>query len=872
MTSIVHVENILRSLENAANVEEYLFALKALFDWTDSGFSSHELAMKEGKTVKATLLPLIRFTESQEVAQIFATIFAYFLEQEDWPELFEVLKGYLASPESHIRQFGLACLTAPMGLSAPYVQKHLSTVLTAYSMMARKTLPLSERIDTLRTSSILYDILSEHRDTKLVNRVKSLAMNIVTLIQDVLGSTEIRKFETFESVLARFSEWSSIPGFFEMQLREIAEVILKFCSQEELDLDLIENALRPFVNLIAMHPKQFSKLMLTPSAADATTKQTKVKFVTRMVDFFLTSATYVSYDNDLAGWNLVCIEEEQKTRACVTEELFDTFCEAFDTQQLVTELMNQLPVYIKDANDWKRRVAGLMTLSTSAEHCAPAMAPLAGVCIAMILPCFEDPHPRVQYAALAAISQICFDWNPTAQLDYGDIFHDKVLATCKNSEHLRLKSAVLDYIAHFFTANDEVEIPDGAYDKALASIIPLIPEILEFSKPSFRLNHPAVLALQEDIANGKVAEVDELNDDEPRLKLAEHALVEMQCNAWILLMTLASKIPADQFKDTFAEMWSQVDAIMSSPLDINSYDQVKMRTVVLDAFASTLSHLGLGDGREAIAKKFASMLSKLPMPSLDSPTPIVDKVGLRAAICMTFSNLASTLGPQLLQCTPDFLRTIISIADMDTQHFFVTLDKEAQVDQEDDGATVVQIGDDGPTVSVSTSRIDQKFQALRAIGHIIELLPEVAIEHFDQLLDLLSRLLSFNFKPEMAGAAGFSLVNLYNAVYRKCEEDEAPESAATFFNKVLSLLTDAIGETENAGTVGDLASCILELIQNVTLDNKQVQLLLAVVNGVSAVANAKSSEANDAEEIQQLGELMEVLEEIKAYTLEHQAL
>src|SRR6266566_2787093 len=67
------------------------------------------------------------------------------------------------------------------------------------------------------------------------------------------------------------------------------------------------------------------------------------------------------------------------------------------------------------STEWQQRRAALMAISSIGEGCVKAMKPELGNIIQMIIPSFNDPHPRVRYAACNAVGQISTDFCPYLQ-------------------------------------------------------------------------------------------------------------------------------------------------------------------------------------------------------------------------------------------------------------------------------------------------------------------------------------------------------------------------------------------------------------------------------------------------------------------------
>ena len=67
--------------------------------------------------------------------------------------------------------------------------------------------------------------------------------------------------------------------------------------------------------------------------------------------------------------------------------------------------------------DWKQRHAALMAISQSGEGCERQMSENLEQIVAMIVGHFRDPHPRVRWAAINTVGQMCTDFGPDLQTE-----------------------------------------------------------------------------------------------------------------------------------------------------------------------------------------------------------------------------------------------------------------------------------------------------------------------------------------------------------------------------------------------------------------------------------------------------------------------
>ncbi|GKD11916.1 importin subunit beta-3-like protein isoform X1, partial [Tanacetum coccineum] len=75
------------------------------------------------------------------------------------------------------------------------------------------------------------------------------------------------------------------------------------------------------------------------------------------------------------------------------------------------------------APEWQKHHAALIALAQIAEGCSKVMIKNLEQVVSMVLNSFQDPHPRVRWAAINAIGQLATDLGPDLQVQ----FHQRVL-------------------------------------------------------------------------------------------------------------------------------------------------------------------------------------------------------------------------------------------------------------------------------------------------------------------------------------------------------------------------------------------------------------------------------------------------------------
>ncbi|ONK75287.1 uncharacterized protein A4U43_C03F15290 [Asparagus officinalis] len=106
----------------------------------------------------------------------------------------------------------------------------------------------------------------------------------------------------------------------------------------------------------------------------------------------------------------------------VGQECLDRISIALGGNTIVPVASELLPAYLA-APEWQKHHAALITLAQIAEGCSKVMIKNLEQVVNMVLNSFQDPHPRVRWAAINAIGQLSTDLGPDLQVQY----HQRVL-------------------------------------------------------------------------------------------------------------------------------------------------------------------------------------------------------------------------------------------------------------------------------------------------------------------------------------------------------------------------------------------------------------------------------------------------------------
>ena len=143
-------------------------------------------------------------------------------------------------------------------------------------------------------------------------------------------------------------------------------------------------------------------------------------------------------------------EDTEITNYDVGEEALDRLAIAMGGKTMVPVLFENIQRLIKSA-DWKHRHAALMAISQSGEGCEKQMASNLEQILVMIVEHFGDAHPRVRWAAINTVGQMCTDFGPTLQSDLHQLVLPSLIRTmddtCKRVQ-AHAAAAIINFCEH----------------------------------------------------------------------------------------------------------------------------------------------------------------------------------------------------------------------------------------------------------------------------------------------------------------------------------------------------------------------------------------------------------------------------------------
>uniref|UniRef100_A0A453H5F5 TOG domain-containing protein n=1 Tax=Aegilops tauschii subsp. strangulata TaxID=200361 RepID=A0A453H5F5_AEGTS len=494
---------------------------------------------------------------------------------------------------------------------------------------------------------------------------------------------------------------------------------------------------------------------------------------------------------DEPAWYAAVSEEEDagETGSFVfAQECLDRLAIAVGGNTILPVAAELLPSYI-GAEEWKRRHAALMTISQIAEGCAKVMTKNLDQVVGMVLNSFNDPHPRVRWAAINAVGQLSTDLGPELQN--------------------KLHHVVLPALA---SAMDDSENPRVQAHAASA--------ILNFSENC----RPEILTPYLDVIVGKL------------LLLLQSGSQMVQEGA---LTALASA--ADSSQEHFQKYYDAVMPYLKAIL-MNATD--KSSRMLRAKSMECISLVGMAVGKQKFrddAKQVMEVLMSLQGSHMEADDPIT------SYMLQAWARLCKCLGQEFLPYMSVVMPPLLQSAQLKPDVSITSAGEDGESD--DDGVETITLGD--KRIGIRTSLLEEKATACSMLCCYADELKEGFFPWIDQVATTLVPLLKFYFHDEVRKAAVSAMPELLRSAKLAVEKGQAQGRDNSYLKQLSDYIVPALVEAMHKEPETQICASILESLNEsiqmsgTLLDEGQVRY---IVEGIKEVITASSNRRTERTE------------------------
>eukprot|EP00262_Sarcandra_glabra_P020966 TRINITY_DN855_c0_g1_i1.p1 TRINITY_DN855_c0_g1~~TRINITY_DN855_c0_g1_i1.p1 ORF type:complete len:1178 (+),score=212.96 TRINITY_DN855_c0_g1_i1:195-3536(+) len=757
---------------------------------TQSAIKSHLLLCVQREETKSISKKLC-----DTVSELASTV----VPDGGWPELLPFMFQCIRSDSPRLRESALLIFAQLAQYIGETLIPHLDTLHSVFLECLASRSPSDVRIAALGAAINFVQCLSSSSDR---DKFQDLLPAMMQTLTEALNNGQEATAQEALELLVELA--GTEPRFLRRQLVDVVGSMLQIAEVSRLEEATRHLAIEFVVTLAEARERAPGMMRKLP------------QFIGRL--FAILMEMLLDIEDDPAWHNAESEDEDagESSNYSVGQECLDRLSISLGGNTIVPVASELLPAYLA-APDWQKHHAALITLAQIAEGCSKVMIKNLEQVVNMVLNSFQDPHPRVRWAAINAIGQLSTDLGPDLQVQY----HQRVLPA--------LSSAMDDF------QNPRVQAHAAS-------------AVLNFSENCT----PDILTPYLD---GIVSKL---------LVLLQNGKQMVQEGA---LTALASV--ADSSQEHFQKYYDAVMPYLKAIL-VNATD--KSNRMLRAKSMECISLVGMAVGKDKFrddAKQVMDVLMSLqgsPMETDDPTTSYMLQAWARLCKCLgqDFLPYMSVVMPPLLQSAQ--LKPDVTITSADSD--------EDINDSDDESIETITLGD--KRIGIKTSVLEEKATACNMLCCYADELKEGFYPWIDQVAPTLVPLLKFYFHEEVRKAAVSAMPELLRSAKLAVEKGQAPGRDESYVKQlsdyIIPALVEALHKEPETEICASMLDALNECIQisGPLLDENQVRCIVDEIKQVITASSTRKRERAertkaedfDAEEGELLKEENEQEEEV----------
>ena len=608
---------------------------------------------------------------------------------EPWPELMPFMFSAVSEGGEGLKESALNVFA----MLAPLMSEALVGQIPTLHATLNGSLASSDtqvRLAALRATCSFVDALENASDRTKFQDLLPAMMN--TLVEALRGQDE----SSAQEALGLFIELAeSDPRFVRNHLTQLVEAMLSIAEHEDLEDGTRTLATEFLVTLTEARDRAPGMMRKVPN------------FVPRLYNC-LVSFLFNDIEDD-EDWHTAENEEDEGSGQGelydVGQECLDRISIALGPNSMLPACAATMPALIGDA-DWKKRHAALIALSQIAEGCAKGMKKDV---VGAIQPCLHalstDPHPRVRWAAINGLGQMCTDLGPRLQ------------------------------------------------EKAHAQVLPLLLNAMDDSKNPRCQAHAAAATVN-------------FSEDCPPECMAPY--LDMLMNKLMTLLQSGNKSvqeaaltalasTADNAQESFVKYYDVVLPFLKAILtNANGKEYRMLRAKAVEC----ISLVGMAVGRArfaADAREIMQMLMQLQSGGFEDDDPTVQYM------LQAWTRLCKCLGEEFVPYLEIVMQPLLKSANLKADVIITNKDGDGEEEEEDENEEYENVDYGDKRVSIRTAALEEKATACNMLCCYVDELKDGILPYLEQIVQTMIPSLEFYFHEDVRRAAVTCLPDLLRA-------------------------------------------------------------------------------------------------------------
>ena len=749
--------------------------------------------------VKSELLNAIKAEPSlditRKICDTVGVLGGPLLCENSWPQLLQFLFQSMQSGDNRLMEGALIIFSQLVTVSVTPLVPHLGSMHQMLQQLMCGThqgTSCSVKVAAIGSTVSLLDSLEsdEHR-----MQFQPLVPSIVNTIGAMLQAGEEEDAQSALRSLIEIAE--DHPTLLRKTLVETVNGMLQVVEATNLEDDTRRLGAEFLVSLTEAHDK-------APGMMRKLNKQTNFvqKFIASMMDFLLDIDDESEWYSNEADEG----DEPESEKYRTAQECLDRIALNLGGKSTLEASSGIIQSYMGDA-DWAKRHAALVAIAQIAEGCSKIMSKNLPSVATPCLNAFRDQHPRVRWAAVNCIGQLCTDLGPALQKE----LHEQILGA--------LMHAMEDFENHRVQAHAA---------SALVNFSESCPQ--------------KILAPYMDVLVGKLLQL---------LQSGKRIVQEATLTA------LASI--ADTAQDAFVKFYDSVIPYLKTILrDAKDKTHRMLRAKAMEC----TSLIGMAVGRDRFMPDAREVMELL----LSLQTEKQEDDDMTASYMLqAWARLCKTLGQDFLPYLDTVMGPLLEAAS--SSHGFSVIDANENADDDDDDEVqTIEIGD--KVIAIRTAALEEKATACSMLCCYADELKEGFWPYVERSLKILVPLLKY-FHEDVRKAAVSAMPEMFRSAQLAVEKGMVPDPTMT--KKVLDFIIGPLVESIESETDDmEILSHKMEMLAEICGDGGDLlseQQLMGILKLVDQILR-ESAERRD--ELRVRSQSAEFDEEDKEFLAEEQ--
>ncbi|XP_074582052.1 uncharacterized protein LOC141838465 [Curcuma longa] len=741
---------------------------------------------------------------AKKVADAISALAVSLLPDSAWPDLLPFLFHAVSASDTppRLQESALlifAQIAYVLADDASFIGSHLPTLHTL--LLAALSHPSSPdvRVAALSAAVNLVTSLESAADR---NRLADLLPAMMRTLTESLNSGNEATAQEALELLVELA--GAEPRFLRRQIGDVVGAMMQIAEADGLEEGTRHLAIEFIITLAEARERAPGMMRKLP------------QFLSRL--FAVLMKMLLDLEDDPAWYTAEVQDEDagETSNYGVAQECLDRLAIAVGGNTIVPVASELLPAFLA-APEWQKHHAALIALAQIAEGCSKVMLKNLEQVVTMVLCSFQDPHPRVRWAAINAIGQLSTDLGPDLQTQY----HQRVLPA--------LASAMDDF------QNPRVQAHAAS-------------AVLNFCENCT----PDILTPYLDGIVGKL------------LVLLQNGKQMVQEGALTALASVADS-SQEQFQKYYDAVMPYLKAILMNATN-------KSNRMLRAKSMECISLVGMAVGKEKFrddAKQVMEVLLALQGSQVETDDPTT------SYMLQAWARLCKCLGQDFLPYMNVVMPPLLQSAQLKPDVTITSAGSDDDIDDSDDESVeTITLGD--KRIGIRTSVLEEKATACNMLCCYADELKEGFYPWIDQVAPTLVPLLKFYFHEEVRKAAVAAMPELLRSAKLAVEKGQAQGRDESYIKQlsdyIIPALVEALQkepETEICASMLDSLNECMQLSGSLLSEDQVRSIVEQIKHVITASAARKKERAErtkaedfDAEEEEILKEENEQEEEV----------